>query len=728
MGEGILTAKSGLWGRRLLVAVALSGGIACAGAKAHRRGTTALQEEKLDRAVVELRRATRERPKDLRFRADLRKAEMRAGQVHMDKGQELLDRREYEAAILEFQLALAADPFAEERATERIMRTQRKRDAHLALQDAEANEKAGDLSGAFRAARRAVSLDPQDPASREMAARLQPVAEGPLEGLDVPQKPVTLKFTGSRLREALEVFSQMTGVNFILDEAVKDEPTTLFIQDAPFDVALKLLLTRHQLALKVLDAKSVLIHPDTPEKRKQYRELQVETFYLTNLKATTALNLLRGVLDMKGGFVNEELNTLVLRDTPEALSVARQVLAANDMERAEVLLEIEMLEIDRGKLLKLGVDLTPDQAGASVAAEAGNAGAALTLDALINRFSARNVLVTLPSVVVNLRREDTEARILANPRIRVVDGQQAVIHIGERVPFVTVTSLNQVVSENIQFQDVGIKLMATPEVHRGDDLTLKLGLEVSSLGPSTTTASGNTVFRIGTRNASSVLRLRDGETQILGGLIQDEERTTVARIPFFGDIPVLGVLFSSHDRSRVTTDILLSITPRLIRSAPSLGPAQARVWAGRENDVRPSRAAAREEGSAVASGLVAAAPQKSVYELSGPTRVGANAAIELLLTGASAAAAEVELRYEPSEMTFIGLEAAGKPVEAVSDSTLGSVRWNAPASAFPIKARFRPAASGAHRIEFLVRPASVPGAPQPPAETRGHTTVLVDPG
>lgn len=704
------------FGLVVLMAVSLVAVGGCAGAKAYKRGQQALENQDIDRAILELRKAVRESPKNLAYRSELRKAEMKSGQQHLSRGEDYFDRGEHDAAIFEFQLALSADPFLEDTGAARIVRAQRARDGGLVLAEAKRLEAQGDRAGALRASRRALSLDPRNTAAREMLPRLQPLATD-FEGLKLPDRPFTLKFANTRLKEAFEVFSQMSGVTFVLDEAVKDETTTLLVQDATFAAALKALLARHRLAAKVADESTVVVYPDTKDKRKQYRELQVETFYLTNLDATVALNLLRGVLDVKGGYVNDALNAIVLRDTPEALAVARQVLEANDLEKPEVLLEIEMLEIDRGKLLKLGVDITPDIAGASIAADPANTASALTLDALAHRFSARNVLVTLPSVVVNLRREDTEARILANPRIRVIDGQQATLHIGERVPFVTVTSLNQVVSENIQFQDVGIKFTATPEVHRDDTVTLKVGLEVSSLGPSTTTASGNTVFRIGTRNAATVLRLKDGETQFLGGLVQEEERTTVAKIPGLGDIPILGVLFASHDRSRVTTDILLSITPRFIRSAQTMGPSEARVWAGQEDDVR-SRPDSRSEA--------APAPSRAFpYSLVSAPRARRGAEVTVGVNGPPPAA-EIELGYDPTVLEFLRLESGGRAVDPVRDSSVGRIRFAAPEGALPLAAVFEALQSGATTVSVRAIPAALPGAAQPDA-TETSVTVRIEP-
>lgn len=703
---------------RVLFAALLVVIAGCAGAKAYKRGHEALQNRDLDRAILELRRAVREDPKNLSYRAELRKAEMASGQQHLSRGDEYFAKSEYGPAIFEFQLALAADAFLEDTAAARIVRAQRAEDSTAALAEAKRLEAEGDRPGATRAARKALALNPRNEEAKALLPRVQPTSSE-LEGLKLPDRPFTLKFANTRLKEAFEVFSQMSGVTFVLDEAVRDETTTLLVQDATFGAALKALLKRHRLAANVADEQTVLVYPDTKDKRKQYRELQVETFYLTNLDATAGLNLLRGVLDTKGGYVNDALNAIVLRDTPEALAVARQVLDANDLEKAEVLLEIEMLEIDRGKLMKLGVDITPDVAGASVAADPANTASALTLDALAHRFSARNVLVTLPSVVVNLRREDTEARILANPRVRVVDGQQATLHIGERVPFVTVTSLNQVVSENIQFQDVGIKFTTTPEVHRDDTVTLKVGLEVSSLGPSTTTASGNTVFRIGTRNATTVLRLRDGETQFLAGLVQDEERTTVAKIPGLGDIPILGVLFASHDRSRVTTDILLSITPRFIRSAQTLGPDEARIWAGQEDDVRSRPASHAALGTADER-------QASPYSLeSASERVRSGNEVAVVLRGPSAAA-EIEVTYDASALEFLRLESGGQAVDPVREAAMGRARFAAPAGAFPLQAVFKSLHAGATTVRTRVLPAAVAGAPQPEASEL-TVTVRVEP-
>ena len=244
---------------------------------------------------------------------------------------------------------------------------------------------------------------------------------------------------------------------------------------------------------------------------------------------------------------------------------------------------MDILEINRNKAQSLGINLDPAKASLSLPqGKDALSGVTGILLKDLAKVSSGDLLATLPSAILNMKMEDLDADILANPRIRVKNKEKAKIHIGERVPIITSTVNIGVTTENVQYMDVGLKLNVEPRIKPNDEIDLKISLEVSSLGTKATTTSGSVVYQIGTRNAETSLTLNDGETQIIGGLISDEERTTTLKIPGLGNIPIIGKIFSSTDKSKVKTDILLSITPHIIRRLDMPDEEATRIWSGRE--------------------------------------------------------------------------------------------------------------------------------------------------
>lgn len=233
-----------------------------------------------------------------------------------------------------------------------------------------------------------------------------------------------------------------------------------------------------------------------------------------------------------------------------------------DLSDPEVMLDVEILEVKRSRLLELGIrwptalTLTPLQ----------TADAPLTLSGL-SHLKAGTVLADVGSLVINARKEDQDGTILANPRIRVRNKEKAKILIGDRVPVITTTSTSTgFVSESVNYVDVGLKLDVEPTIYLDDEVAIRINLEVSSLVREVLSKSGTLSYQIGTRGASTVLRLKDGETQTLAGLINDEDRSTANKVPGVGELPVLGRLFGSQKDDSQRNEILLSITPHVVRS------------------------------------------------------------------------------------------------------------------------------------------------------------------
>lgn len=395
-------------------------------------------------------------------------------------------------------------------------------------------------------------------------------------------KPVTLEFRDANLKMVFEVLSRTSGINFILDKDVKpDLRATIFLKQSALEDAVDLLLAANQLEKKVLNQSSILIYPNTAAKNKDYQDLIVKSFYLANADVKQTHAMIKTMLKTKDIFVDEKLNMLMMRDTPEAIRLAEKLIAMHDLSEPEVMLEVEILEVKRSRLLDLGIQypnqltLTPLPSGTT-----------LTLDNLRNVSSSR-IGAALPSTVINLKKEDGDINILANPRIRARNREKAKIMIGDKVPVITTTAgATGFVSENVQYLDVGLKLEVEPNVYLQDDVGIKVSMEVSSLVREVRSATGTLTYQIGSRTASSVLRLKDGETQILAGLISDEDRSTASKVPGLGDLPMVGRLFSNHRDDSQKTEIVLSITPRLIRNIKRTDAINEEIWSGTESTLR----------------------------------------------------------------------------------------------------------------------------------------------
>jgi general secretion pathway protein D len=575
----------------------------CAGNRAFTTGVASAQEGDWDKAVQSYEEAYRSDPSNKDYKIELRRARFEAAKEHIKRGNRNLAAKEYDRAMEEFQAALRFDPtFQTARNAFDLARTGKESDR--AYESGLALLKAGRESEARESFARAVELNPANIEAAERHRYLVRKSQRPIIGqfeINLKStKPITLKLADTSIKEAFLILSKLSGVNFLFDEDVKDKRVTLTLEDVRFEQALDMLTTVANLSRKVLSENTIIVYPTTPAKQSQYQDHFIRTFFLSNIDAKKAVNLVRSIIAVKKIFVNEELNAIVVRDDPDVINMVQKILDANDIADSELMLDVEILEVDRSKLLKLGLELSPTTASARITdggssgtttgtTTATTSGGSVTLSTLSN-LGPSNFLFTLPSVVANLRAENSGAEILANPKIRVKNHGKAKIHIGERVPIITSSTNLGVITENIQYQDVGVKLDVEPWIHQNNEVSMKVKLEVSTLGAQVS-GTQTVAFRIGARTTETELRLHDRETQIIGGLINDEERTTVTRVPGLGDIPGLGYLFSSHDRNKVKTDILMSITPYILRNLSVPPKDVVSVWSGKENAVSSQRPA-----------------------------------------------------------------------------------------------------------------------------------------
>jgi general secretion pathway protein D len=510
-----------------------------------------------------LESAVRDKPRDAERKAALALARDAAVREASERAAAAQARGDWDAAESAWQAVLALHP-QNPRAQDglRIVATGRADDAQL--REAEARFARGERDAARDAVRQILLGAPRHAGALALLARLDAVeAPAAVNRLDARyQKPVSVEFRDTPLNQVFSLLAAKSGLNFVLDRDVRgDSRVTLIARDVPVAEVVQLVLATQQLAQKVLSGSSLLIYPDVAIKQKAYQDQMIRTFYIANTDAKSVFTLLKTVLKTRDVYLDEKLNLVTLQDTPEAIRLAEKLVAAQDLPDPEVLLEVEVMEVKRSKLVELGIQY-PSQFTVLPTAPS-------TLVSLQNlrNLAASDIGVTPAGAVA--RNERSDVRLLANPRIRVKNREKAKIHIGDRVPVITTTATANVgISESVAYLDVGLKLDVEPTIYLHDEVAIRVALEVSNIVQEIRSAQGTLTYRLGTRNASTMLRLHDGETQMLAGLINQEDRTTGNHLPVVGDIPVLGRLFGNQRDEANDNEIVLLITPRVVRNLP----------------------------------------------------------------------------------------------------------------------------------------------------------------
>ncbi len=574
--------------------------ISACSTKSYNLAEKMMDEGKYDEAITYYQKALSESPKNFEYKMKLIRAKELSAQTHFKKGVKFLEEGNYTEAEKEFQLTLVLDPNYKN-ALNYLQEVKRKKDAIESLKKAREFLALNKFKEAYESAQKAYALDPTSSEAKELFDQLSIKDQKSRFEYELSfdsSKPVTLKFKDANIKDVFEVLSKLSGINFVFDDAVRDTKVTIFIEDATFVQALELLLFSNKLAVKIVNPKNVIVYPDNKQKRKEYDEYYIRTFFLKYSDAKKMINTIRSLIDARQIFVNEEQNAIVVRADADSLEIAEKVIEANDLPKPEVVLSLEFLEVNRNDLEKLGIDFSPlnIQAGfakgnppGSVTSSSSLTGTGATLvnirDLEMSMFE-RNVLFTLPTVTLNFLKQAGVTKTLANPQLRALDGAKSQVHVGDRVPVITVTvSGVDNRSENVQYVDVGVKFNAEPKILSNDEVEIKIEAEVSNIVSENRTPNGTTVYRIGTRNAKTVLRLKDGETTVLGGLIQNRMSRTKSGIIFLSEIPILGRLFSSYEDKVDQSDIFISITPHITKGVLQPPINAMKIWSGTEERI-----------------------------------------------------------------------------------------------------------------------------------------------
>jgi general secretion pathway protein D len=410
----------------------------------------------------------------------------------------------------------------------------------------------------------------------ELQALIDRTRDLPAPGLDLPadiKMPESLYFPNTSSRNVFLAIAKIAGVSIGFDPTFRDAPVTVDLRNATLRDALNAVGDQTRTFYRVTAPRTVLVIPDTPTKRREYEEEVVRVFYLSNADLKETMDLLRMVLDARRISPVTGTNALTLKDTPERIDAASRLLAAIDKARPEVIIDVELLEVDRTRLKEYGLQpASPGSAGIdgsiAIKGDSTTAPPTITLRSLRSLTQADVLLANLPNLYYRLLKTDTNTRTLANPQLRTMEGVTAQARFGEQVP-IPITTFAPVAAGGLPIQpttsfdyrNIGVNIDITPRTHHDDEVTLLLRVAVQSI--SGTGFGGLPTF--GNREINTQIRLKDGETNMLAGLIRDDEREVLQGVPGLSDIPVIGRMFAHTRTETQQTDIILTLTPHIIR-------------------------------------------------------------------------------------------------------------------------------------------------------------------
>jgi general secretion pathway protein D len=551
-----------------LAASALVAG--CATATALRAGQAAEQAQDYDRSIVEYTKVLRADPSNKTARLSLERAKLRSSLDHFNRGRRLSNTSKLEEALVELQLASELNPGNSE--VDTALSTVR---AQLRNKVAVAREGKTQLETLI-----------------ERSRDLTPI------GLDLPadaRLPASLTFRDASSRDVYTAIARFANINVTFDPQFREQPLTIDLRNTSLEAALQSVSATTRNFYRITAQRTITVVPDTPTKRREYEEEIVRTFYLSNADLKETVDLLRIVIDLRRLAPVAATNAITIKDTPERVAAAGRVISAIDKARPEVIIDVELLEVDRTRLREYGIQIaSPSSNGIDGAAGVNRDG--LTLRDLRSLTQSDIFLTNLPGLFYRLLKTDDNTRTLANPQLRTSEGMPAQARFGERVP-VPVTTFSPFAAGGVaqqpitsfNYENIGVNIDITPRMHHDDEVTLALRIEVSSISGSG--FGGLPTF--GSRSINTVIRLRDGETNLLAGLIRDDERQVLSGIPGLSDLPIVGRLFAHTRKQTQETDIVMTLTPRIVR-----------VLDLTEADLRPFKVGRDGDGGGGGGGII----------------------------------------------------------------------------------------------------------------------------
>src|SRR6266480_4567661 len=618
----------------------------------YNQGKKAETIQDYDAAFVYYQKSARADPYNANYKIKLNRIRFEASELHVKRGVELRKQGDLQGAAGEFQRAQAMDPSSP-------------------VADQELRKTVEMIAEKNRAADAAAELptDPNEPPLAAMPPEIKPLSRA----------PINLKMSNDA-KIVFDLIGKLAGLTVIYDPDFPARRITVELNNVTLEQALEIVSLESEAFVKPVTENIIFVIPDQPQKRRDYEEQVVKTIYLSNTfqpqDITEIMTGLRQLLDLKRIQQLNSENAIIVRDTPDKLLLAEKIIHDIDKAKPEVVVQVEVVEARTDRLRDLGI--LPGQT-ASIAINPNNSStsssssttttttAATTLNQLRN-LTGTDYAVTLPSLTVNAVLSDTNTRIIQNPQVRSVDGQTAKLRIGDRIPIATGSFqagvgvgstggagfVNPLVNTQFTYLDVGVNIDLTPRVHPNRDVSLKLKVEVSS-HTGDQAIGGITQPIISQRVIEHDIRLTEGEVSILGGLVQRTDSKTLEGWPGLAKLPLLRYLFSHDKTDHLEDEVLIVLTPRIVR-IPEWTKANLRtMYSGSETNVQVKRES--EIRAPVQPPATSPPPQTN-------QNLGAGAPTPAPDSGAAA-----KIRFEPQSLSLKAGQTAtiGVVVENVSD-------------------------------------------------------------
>jgi len=576
--------------------------LSCASYSAYQKAQGAEKAKDWDNAVVQYEKALEIDPDNMRYRIARDRAKLESSRIHFEKGKTLLTSATQASGGERIRLAQLA-------ATE----------LELTVKLDSTNQFAAtELGHAVRLLQDTMALMSNDKNSIEaMKKRASITKAQPPQLNPASNEPISLSFPHETpVKDIYRALGNAFGINILFDQAVKDDRISIELKDVTAQQALERVMQAAGHFYKVLDEHTIIVVPDNPQARRDYEDLVIQTFYLSNGDAEQVTNVVRTMIEARNVFPLKALNAITIRDTADKVRIAEKIIEANDKAKSEVVVDVELLQMDLDKIRDIGfaisgasgpvvtsvptiypatgLPLLKDGAIVYKTITGVQTPSAATLQEMFGG-NRNSYSFAVPTPTYALLKSLSDTHLLANPELRISEGEKATLHIGQRIPVPvstftsvapgTTTGSTYAPVTSFQYQDVGIKVSMEPRVHHNREVTLKLTVEVSNLGAPVQTAGQPDQPTFSTRTIESTIRLKDGETNFLAGLIQETDENSDTDTPFLSDIPILGRLFTKSHKRQTRTDLVMTMTPHIIRIPDITEEDVAPMWVGTQNNL-----------------------------------------------------------------------------------------------------------------------------------------------
>lgn len=663
----------------LIVMVAALPAVADKASSLYNQGRAAEARQDYEAAYADYNQAYKLKPSDIRYRAAAERSRFMAAASHVHRGQILQQSGKLQDALVEFQKAVAIDP-----------------SSFIAVQEEKRTREL--INQAEHPAPESLN-NPTD----VLTQRIQSAA-GPVELAPISNAPITLRLSEDS-KKAYEAICKVAGINVLFDPDYTPRQVTLDLRGIDLQQALEIVALESKTFWRPVTPNTIFVAADTPSKRKELEQNVVRTFYLSNLSQPTELqdlvNTIRTIVEVNRVQQLPTQGAVVVRGTPDQVALVQKLIDDIDKARPEVVVEIAVMQVSRTKMRDLGLqppasvsatlqdNLNNTTSTTSSTSTTSTTGTTTTTGATGNvnlnslaHLNATNFELNIPSATANILFSDADSRLIQNPSVRALDGQKATLKIGERVPVATGSfqpgiggvGINPLVNTQFNYIDVGVNIDVTPRIHADGEVSLKLVIDVSSVTNYQNIGGINQPI-IGQNKVEHDIRLKDGEINLLGGILQQENDRTLAGLPFLSQIPLLKYLFGSETTNKVDTEVVFAIIPHIIRGydvnasntrAIDVGTGSAIQLTPKSAPMKPAAAPAQAQPSPQSQNMpprneqpAEGAPNGAVLSFDPSTidaPVGSTVAVNVNIAGGqNVYSVPVQIGYDPKTLSLVNV-------------------------------------------------------------------------